>query len=112
MKTKTYHKLIEEKSFEALPTLLKRNKDKVDLVFVDGWHTFDYTLVDIFYGVLLLRIGGYLIIDDALHPGVANTLKYLDTNYIMLKRKTSPRSFGVYQKIQDDTRDWDFHKKF
>ena len=112
MKTKTYHKLIEEKSFEALPRLLTKNKEKVDLVFVDGWHTFDYTLIDIFYGVLLLRIGGYLIIDDALHPGVANTLKYLDTNYTMLKRKTSPRSFGVYQKIQDDTRDWDFHKKF
>ena len=112
MKAKTYHKLIEEKSYEALPKLLKRNQDKIDLIFVDGWHTFDYTLVDIFYGVLLLRVGGLLVVDDALHPGVANTLQYLDKNYTMLRRIVSPSSFGAYEKIEDDTRDWNFHRKF
>jgi predicted O-methyltransferase YrrM len=112
MKAKTHHKLIQEKSYEALPKLLKRNQDKIDLVFIDGWHTFDYTLVDIFYSVLLLRIGGILVIDDALHPGVANTLQYLDRNYIMLKRLVSPSSFGAYEKIKEDTRDWNFHRKF
>jgi predicted O-methyltransferase YrrM len=81
-------------------------------VFVDGWHTFDYTLVDIFFAVFLLKVGGLLVIDDALHPGVENTLKYLDTNYTMLKRIKSPRSFGAYEKFQDDTRDWNFHKRF
>jgi len=112
IQTKSYHKLIEKKSLEALPELLKRNSSSVDLVFVDGWHTFDYTLVDIFFAVFLLKVGGLLVIDDALHPGVENTLKYLDTNYTMLKRIKSPRSFGAYEKFQDDTRDWNFHKRF
>jgi len=112
MKAKSYHELVEEKSYDALPKLLKKNKGTVDLVFVDGWHTFDYTLVDIFYSVLLLRIGGILVIDDALHPGVANTLRYLDKNYTMLRRLVSPPSFGAYQKTREDTRDWDFHKNF
>jgi predicted O-methyltransferase YrrM len=112
IETKSYHKLIEKKSLEALPELLKRNAGMIDMVFVDGWHTFDYTLVDIFFAVFLLKIGGILVIDDALHPGVKNTLEYLDTNYTMLRRITSPRSFGAYLKFKDDTRDWNFHKKF
>ena len=112
IKTKTYHKLIEEKSFTALPMLLEKNKSQIDLIFVDGWHTFDYTLVDIFYSVFLLKVKGFLVVDDALHPGVASTLKYITSNYTMLKRIPSPRTFGAYQKISDDSRDWNFHKLF
>ena len=45
------------------------NMKPFDFIFIDGWHTFDYTLVDMFYADRLLRIGGYLLIDDALHSG-------------------------------------------
>ena len=44
------HNLIE-KSYEALPELLKDNKNKFDFIFIDGWHTFDYTLIDFFYEI-------------------------------------------------------------
>jgi hypothetical protein len=111
-KVKTYHKLIQKKSFDALPELLKRNEKTFDLVFIDGWHTFDYTLVDIFFAVLLMKIGGYMIVDDALHPGVQQTLEYINKNYTMLKKISSPKSFGAYEKISDDTRDWNFHIRF
>ena len=50
---------------------VKKDSDKFDLIFIDGWHTFYYTLVDFFYSNLLLKIGGMIIIDDALHAGVA-----------------------------------------
>jgi hypothetical protein len=30
------------------------------LVFVDGWHTFDYTLLDLFFADLLTEVGGGL----------------------------------------------------
>jgi len=31
---------------------------KIDFAFVDGWHTFDYTLIDFFYIDKILRSGG------------------------------------------------------
>jgi predicted O-methyltransferase YrrM len=112
--TKKYHKLYEYKSLHALPYLLKEKKKKYDLIFIDGWHTFDYALVDLFYSCFLIKQGGYLILDDALHPGVAKLIKYIDTNYMgFLKKITNgPRTFGVYIKEGDDKRDWDYHKDF
>ena len=43
------HMLIEKKSYEAMPELLKKGEENYDFIFIDGWHTFDYTLVDFFY---------------------------------------------------------------
>jgi hypothetical protein len=40
--------VLREPSFLAMPRLLARGA-KFDLVFVDGWHTFDFTLLDMFY---------------------------------------------------------------
>ena len=48
----TQFSLIEEKSYECLPRLVNE-KQIVDLIFIDGMHTFDYTLVDFFYGDLI-----------------------------------------------------------
>lgn len=107
----SYHHLISKKSYEALPELLKKKKT-YDLIFIDGWHTFDYTLVDVFYSILLLKTGGYLVVDDALHHGVAKCLKYIDSNLAYLKRLNSARTFACYQKIADDQRPWNFHRDF
>ena len=114
IKTENFHKLYEDKSLNTLPYLLKERKKQYDLIFIDGWHTFDYALVDLFYSSFLIKQHGYLILDDALHPGVAKLIKYIDTNYMgFLKKITNgPRTFGVYIKEGDDKRDWDYHKDF
>lgn len=72
--------LVELKSEFALPQLLKLNEGKYDFVFVDGWHTFDHTLVDCFYATRLLRIGGVLAIDDVMFPSVKRVVDFL-VNY-------------------------------
>jgi predicted O-methyltransferase YrrM len=59
-----FFNLIERKSELALPVLLDGMEGAFDFVFVDGWHTFDQTLLDCFYATRLLRVGGYLAIDD------------------------------------------------
>ncbi len=41
--------LIEVKSEFALPHMLEKAEGQFDLVFIDGWHTFDHTLLDCFY---------------------------------------------------------------
>lgn len=107
------HKLIQQKSFETLPLLLKRyGPECFDMIFIDGWHTFDYTLLDFFYANLLLREGGIIVIDDALHNGVKKCIEYIKTNYLFYKKINSPITVGAFKKMKNDDRDWNFHKNF
>jgi predicted O-methyltransferase YrrM len=107
-----YHTWIKDKSYSAMPKFL--DKDPFDFIFIDGWHTFDYTLVDMFYADRLLRIGGYLLIDDALHRGPNKAIAYSDKNYKHWKRinTDTPKTQVLYQKISEDTKDWDYHVDF
>ena len=111
-----YHTWIKDKSYSAMPKFL--NMEPFDFIFIDGWHTFDYTLVDMFYADRLLRIGGYLLIDDALHNGPKKAIAYSDKNYKHWKRiffdndVYTPKTQVLYQKISEDTKDWDYHVDF
>jgi predicted O-methyltransferase YrrM len=72
--------LIENKSEFALPQLLEKVEGQLDFIFVDGWHTFDHTLLDCFYATRLLRVGGYLAIDDVSWASVRRAVDFL-SNY-------------------------------
>jgi hypothetical protein len=111
IKMDKYHILYENTSYRILPELLEK-KESYDLIFIDGWHTFDYTLLDFFYANLLLKKNGIIIVDDAYHQGVNKCLKYIDSNYKHYKRIQSPSTVGAYQKISDDNRSWDYHINF
>jgi predicted O-methyltransferase YrrM len=107
------HKLYKLKSYVVLPKLLKELGDNYfDFIFIDGFHTFDYTLVDIFYASLLLKVNGIIIIDDALHPGVKKCIDYIITNYKFYKKLESINSMAVFMKYKEDERDWNFHYNF
>lgn len=69
--------LIEDRSEFALPAMLKVGESRFDLVFIDGFHTFDHTLLDCFYATRLLRVGGYLVVDDASFPAIRRVIDYL-----------------------------------
>jgi predicted O-methyltransferase YrrM len=106
------HELYEDKSYCVLPKLLKEG-NKFDFIFIDGWHTFDYTLLDFFYSSLMLNINGIIIIDDIMHRGVSKCIKYLEKNYLHFRRLNTPvNTIGIYKKIRDDYRDWNFHIDF
>ncbi len=107
-----YHGIIEKSSTIALPALVDSGK-KFDMVFVDGMHLFDYTLIDVFYACELLRVGGLVVIDDVRHKGVAKVIRYIDSNYKMIKKLKTPAStMFTYVKVADDDRAWDFHVDF
>ncbi len=107
------HELIEKKSYTALPELLaKKGEKSFDFIFIDGNHLFDYTLIDFFYSDLLLKIGGVIIIDDALHAGVSKFVKFIDNNFKSYKKINSPNTVAAYIKIKDDDRIWSFHQNF
>jgi len=119
--------VIEKPDYIALPDLLKdRLKDKkwneskydpnyerFDLVFIDGWHTFDYTLLDFFYADLLLRTGGYIVTDDAKFDALKELDKYINSNYKFYRKESfEMRLWMVYKKLRDDDRSWDYHVNF
>ena len=70
-----FYELREEPSELALPQMLKAG-EKFDLAFIDGWHTFDQTLLDLYYANRLVRTGGYIIIDDADWISVSKAISY------------------------------------
>ncbi len=92
-----YGELIEhmnQPSHAALPTLVAR-KEIVDFAFIDGWHTFDYVLLDFFYIDLLLRVGGIVAFDDSNYPAIRKVIRYILTNRrysVVAEQKTDPRS--------------------
>ena len=107
-----HHTLHEDKSEIILPLLYKL-QHKYDLIFIDGWHTFDNTLIDVYYAIRLVSVGGLIIIDDIRHQGVGKLVKYVDVNYRHLERVNYDiHTMAVYRKLKDDDRSWNFHKHF
>lgn len=80
-----FYEWVEEKSEFALPKLAKERPGTFDLAFIDGMHTFDHTLIDAFYSLRLLRVGGVLVIDDCDYfDGIDKVISYLK-NYPCLR---------------------------
>ncbi|MEO5892451.1 MAG: class I SAM-dependent methyltransferase [Ferruginibacter sp.] len=67
--------LIEKVSELALPELLQTG-ETFDFAFIDGWHTFDHTLLDMYYLNRLLKVGGTMVIDDVGMQGVEKAVNY------------------------------------
>lgn len=85
----SFFSLIEELSELALPRLLE-SKETFDFGFIDGWHTFDHTLLDFFYLNRLIRVGGMIVLDDTDLPSISKLLRYL-SRYPAYKIVLPPR---------------------
>jgi len=73
------HELVEEMDYLALPSLLKSNI-KIDMVYIDGWHTFDYTLIDFFYADKLLNVNGIIGFNDTQLQAVRRTINFVTSH--------------------------------
>lgn len=72
--------LVQERSEFYLPKACEQGEGRLDFIFIDGWHTFDHTLLDLFYATRLLRVGGVVVVDDCDHPQVSRAVRYV-SNY-------------------------------
>jgi hypothetical protein len=70
---------LEEPSQVALAKLVGE-KRSFDVIFIDGAHVFDAVLVDFFFAVQLVPVGGLLIFDDLWMPAVRKVLHFILTN--------------------------------
>ena len=109
---------VEEKSHFALPKICQTSGEGAfGLVFIDGMHLYDFTLVDFFYADLLVPPGGFVVFDDAQMPSVQRVIAYVLSNRAYDQIDLSGRinhldRMIALRKKHDDTREWDFHTAF
>jgi hypothetical protein len=64
----------------TLPQYIKDRPDQIgtyDIIHVDGGHSQDIVISDIFFTDMLLKSGGIMIIDDTNIPHIQNTIERL-----------------------------------
>ncbi len=71
--------VVEAPSQLALPEFVMRG-ERFDIGFIDGWHTFDHTLVDFFFVDQLLENGGVVVFDDVGYPAVQACVRFILAN--------------------------------
>ena len=77
-----YFDLIDFHEVPSYQYLSRLTEDRVtiDFAFIDGMHTFDYALVDVFLIDKLLRPGGIVILDDFSYPSIRSVCRYVLSN--------------------------------
>jgi predicted O-methyltransferase YrrM len=73
------HTLVEEMDYRALPALLDQGS-QFDFAYIDGWHTFDYVLLDFFYVDKLLAPSGVVAFNDCDYRAIDRVLRFLTTH--------------------------------
>ena len=114
----------EEPSELCLPRLLAEG-ERLDFALVDGWHSFDQVMMEVYFLNRMLEPGGLLVFDDVHLPALQRVLAFLATvpAYRPLavpeaRRRTRAarvrRLMGVPEyrlagmlKVGEDERNWD-----
>ena len=76
---KDRHELIEDYDYLALPRLLGSGQG-IGFAFIDGWHTFDYTLLDFWYLDKMLDVGGIVGFDDCEYLSVDKAIRFVQSH--------------------------------
>lgn len=87
--------LHEQSSTVALPKLVESG-DSIEFAFIDGWHTFDYALIDFFYIDQLLSVGGVVVLDDVSLPSITKLCRYIARN----------RAYSLYDVHWEPVTSW------
>lgn len=69
----------EDTSQQVLPRLVSEGQ-RIEFAFIDGWHTFDHTLIDFFYIDQMLEVGGVVVFDDVGYPAIRRVCDFVITN--------------------------------
>ena len=75
-----FYEFLELPSEIALPKLLSEGKT-YDFGLIDGYHSFDQTLLDFYYLNRLIEVGGVIIIDDISWPSINKFMRFIVNNY-------------------------------
>ncbi len=73
------HRLIEEPDYLALPSLVREGV-RFQFAYIDGWHTFDHVLLDLFFADKMLDVGGVMAFNDCGMPAVHRAIRFMQTH--------------------------------
>lgn len=73
------HTLIPDPDYLALPRMVGE-KRRFDLIFIDGYHSFDFTFLDFFYADLLLNEKGVVAFHDSASHAVYKVCAFITRN--------------------------------
>jgi hypothetical protein len=73
------HEFIGDFDYLALPELVRCGR-RFDLVYIDGYHSFDFVLVDYFYSDLMLDVGGVVGFNDCGWKSVFRVLRFIQSH--------------------------------
>jgi predicted O-methyltransferase YrrM len=73
------HELVAQADYLALPRLLEQGL-QIDFAYIDGWHTFDYVLLDFFYLDKMLRRDGIVAFNDCGWRAVHRALGFVQSH--------------------------------
>lgn len=90
--------LHEKPSEICLPQLLAQGL-RLDFAFIDGFHTFDHTLLDFFYVNRMLKVGGVVVFDDVPLPSIQKVLAYI-AGYPCYEPLSMPVAFQKHRTIR------------
>jgi predicted O-methyltransferase YrrM len=88
-------------SQRVLPKLAEAGT-RIQFAFIDGWHTFDHTLVDFFYLDMMMDVGGVMVLDDVGYPGLQRLAHFIVANraYSFLDGAVRPEPSGWRTKAK------------
>jgi hypothetical protein len=82
--------------------------EPLDMVLVDGAHSFPFPILDWFYAAPSLKVGGHIIVDDAFIPSVNVLVRYLrSTDSWQLIANLGYRTV-VFRKVRDVDPGWEW----
>src|SRR5205814_9933840 len=71
--------LLEGPAHLVLPPLVEQSV-QLDFAFIDGWHTFDYKLLDFFFIDKMLRPGGIVALHDYQWESTGHVVRFALTH--------------------------------
>lgn len=90
------HTLIALLDYVALPHLVEAGR-RFDFILIDGYHSFDYALVDFFFADLLLKPGGMLVFHDSGSRAVYRVCEFVAHNKAF--RPIGPRMALIHKSL-------------
>jgi hypothetical protein len=76
--------------------------EPLDVVLVDGSHVFPFPVLDWYFTAAHLRVGGYVLVDDAYQPSVNILARYLRESSGWRLEEVLGYRTPLFQKVADD----------
>ena len=93
-------RLIEEKSFLAVPRMIS-DETQYDVIFIDGNHRFDDTLVEFTLCALACKMGGYIVLDDMRMPSIRKVVSLCAATAATFPKSPRPCStLPLFKKLR------------